>query len=55
MLSPEAHQRAANDENLKWPLWPTMVEKIDFLPKVLLGSKNTKKKAYGSDTNEGKT
>ena len=24
-----------------------------FLPKVHWGSKNTKKKAYGSDTNEG--
>ena len=29
-------------------------KKNDFLPKVLQGSKNTKKKAYGSDTNEGK-
>ena len=35
MVSSEAHRRAAGGENPKWPLWPTMVEKIDFLPKVL--------------------
>ena len=35
LVSLEAHWRATGGENPKWPLWPTMVEKIDFLPKVL--------------------
>ena len=30
MVSLEAHRRAGGSENLKWPLWPTFVEKMFF-------------------------
>ena len=49
----ESRQRAAGSENLKWPLWPTMVDFFFFSPLDPLRLKKTKKKAYDSDTNEG--
>ena len=45
MLMLKSHQRAVDNENLKWPQWPTMVKLSIFLSKVVKGSKETRKKA----------